>query len=99
MKIRNISSLISSFTQTSGAPSVEEPELQSAGTEGASTSVAQSVRTEEAAKVASNFGVSDSDNAQQRDKVQRLKEQVGSGNYNPDSTEIAKAFLKEIGTA
>ena len=96
MKIGKVSSLISSFSQPSAAPAVDETEAQSAGTEAASAQAAQS---DEAAKVASNFGLSESDSAQQRDKVQRLKEQVNSGNYNPDSTEVAKAFIKELGSA
>jgi len=96
MKIGKVATLISSFSQTPAAPPVEELDVQATGIDG---SAAQAVQSDEAAKIASNFGVSDSDSAQQREKVQKLKEQVNSGNYNPDSTEVAKAFIKELGAA
>ena len=96
MKIDKLSNLISSFGQKTAANPVDETETQGVNTQQASAQSAQAAQSEEAAKLSSGFGVSESDSAQQTEKVRRLKEQVSSGTYNPDSTEVAKSFLKEI---
>ncbi len=57
-----------------------------------------SAAPENAVKVASNFGTatSEADISARRSRVAELKEQVASGSYKPDSTEVAKAVYRDL---
>lgn len=47
----------------------------------------------EAAKVSNDFGTGD---ASRKEKIAKIKEQVDSGSYNPDSREVASALLRDL---
>ena len=51
-------------------------------------------KTEAATQLSSDFGTGD---ASRKEKIAKLKEQVDSGSYNPDSREVASALLRDLG--
>lgn len=58
----------------------------------------RSAASENAVKVAGNFGtaISDAEISARRSRVEELKEQVASDSYKPDSTEVAKAVYRDL---
>ena len=54
--------------------------------------------TDNAVKVASNFGTatSEADISARRSRVEELKKEVASGSYKPNSEEVAKAVYRDL---
>lgn len=91
MKINRITDLLSAFAKGT-EPAAQAADAKSQAGQAAASSAG------EAANVAADFGVDAAESAERKDKVERLKQQVSDGSYNPDSREVATAVLKELGS-
>lgn len=86
MKIDRLTRLfgnVSSNGETSALSSAPQKELAAAGQ-----------KADSAAKFSADFGTQD---ASRKEKISKIKEQVDSGSYNPDSREVASALLRDLG--
>ena len=90
MKTDAISRIFSSLTQKYPVSSEQKgPKVQDA--------VPQALQGE-AARVSSDLGLEAGDKGARSEKVERLKNEINAGTYNPDSREVATAVLKELGS-
>ena len=89
MKIDSINNILSSLSgKTQSASEHNGPKIQGSATQAAGDS--------EAARVSADLGLDESESASRLEKVNRLKQEIGAGTYNPDSREVATALLKEL---
>ena len=87
MKIGRLSSLVSGLgTVNSDTPAVKQTAQET-------PQAANIGSNSEAARVAIS---SDSSQADRTTRVAQLKEQVASGEYKPDSREVAKALARDL---
>ena len=88
MKIRKLSDVFTAVnkdtTQLQQPTQVEDPLVQ------------KTARDAEAVRVAADFGSGVESSTERAERVAKLKEQVAKGEYNPDSTAVAEAFIKDL---
>jgi len=91
MKIGSISNLISSFAEKY-LNSVDQKPVKS---EKMTTPAA---RNSEAAKVSPEFALDENEKGSRKEYLEKIKQEVSAGSYNPDSRVVAEALLRELGS-
>lgn len=88
MKVTRLSSLFSSISDRYQVAANTQEQY-------AAEVEAEQVRSDEAARLSSDLAAEESG---KRDKIERLKQEIQAGSYNPDPREVATAVLKELGS-
>ncbi|NMC62553.1 MAG: flagellar biosynthesis anti-sigma factor FlgM [SAR324 cluster bacterium] len=91
MKIDSISNLISSFAEKY-LNSVDQKTVKS------EKMTSSAARNSEAAEVSPEFALDENEKSSRKEYLEKIKQEVNAGSYNPDSRDVAEALLRELGS-